>query len=152
MFENIANFFFVFAFFKHRAIGKERAVRGGRGTRSRRLRGRPLLDGYHFGLGTPCSTTMVMVGRNGARQPPAAIVRLVVHAAIVWLYAHTVWMSNSINWDSIAFPTISQVDKYMTYMLTFWTLVSVGVGRSERRFVGRRSARREPVGIPRRAL
>lgn len=66
--------------------------------------------------------TKVLV--SSTRQPPAAIVRLVVHAAIVWLYAHTMWMSSSVRWDSIAFPTISEVGKYMAYMLTFWTMVS----------------------------
>lgn len=68
--------------------------------------------------------TKALLVNNGTRQPPAAIVRFVVHAAIVWLYAHTVWMSGSVRWDSIVLPTISEVGKYMAFMLTVWTMVS----------------------------
>lgn len=64
------------------------------------------------------------VGDVGGRQPPAAIVRFVVHAALAWLYCHVMWMSRSVDWAAIEFPTISHVDKFMVYMLTLWTLVS----------------------------
>lgn len=67
--------------------------------------------------------TMVLVN-NGVRQPPAAIVRLVVHGTLAWLYFHVMWMASSVDWDSIVFPTISEVGKFMSFMLTMWTLVS----------------------------
>lgn len=63
------------------------------------------------------------------RRPPAAIVRFVVHGTIAWLYVHALWMSGSVDWDSIDFPTIKEVRKYMVYMLTLWTLVSNGTVR-----------------------
>ncbi|XP_003244959.1 androgen-dependent TFPI-regulating protein [Acyrthosiphon pisum] len=66
--------------------------------------------------------TMVLVN-SGARQPPAAIVRLVVHGTLAWLYFHVMWMAGSVDWDSIEFPTISEVGKFMSFMLTMWTLI-----------------------------
>ncbi|VVC45198.1 Hypothetical protein CINCED_3A013448 [Cinara cedri] len=56
------------------------------------------------------------------RRPPAAIVRLVVHAALGWMYYHTMWMAKFVDWDSIDFPTVTEVGKFMVYMLTLWTL------------------------------
>lgn len=63
-------------------------------------------------------------GGGGGRQPPAAVVRLVVHATIAWVYGHVMWMAGSVDWGAIVFPTVSEVDKYLSYMLTLWTLVS----------------------------
>lgn len=67
--------------------------------------------------------TKVLIN-SGARQPPAAIVRFVVHGTLAWLYFHVMWMAGSVDWDSIVFPTISEVGKFMSFMLTMWTLVS----------------------------
>lgn len=61
---------------------------------------------------------------SAGRRPPAAIVRFVVHAALGWMYCHTMWMAKFVDWDSINFPTITEVGKFMMYMLTLWTLVS----------------------------
>lgn len=65
---------------------------------------------------------------SSARQPPAAIVRFVVHSALAWLYVHTMWMAKFVDWESIAFPTISHVGTFMPYMLTLWTMVSKSAG------------------------
>lgn len=68
--------------------------------------------------------TIAQVLTGGPSRPPAHAVRSAVHGSIVCLYAYTARMAGRVNWSVIDMPTISQVDKFLAFMLTSWTLVS----------------------------
>ncbi|XP_050424344.1 androgen-dependent TFPI-regulating protein-like [Adelges cooleyi] len=57
-----------------------------------------------------------------SRQPPTAFVRCVVHGVLSCMYTYTFYIARTLDYSIINLPTINEVDKYIRYTLTLWTL------------------------------